>query len=149
MPRCSWRSSPYALIRIGFHLARNHLVPAGGTTLPTPESADRVFGVEVIGGLLSIGPATLAGALLGALLGVVLRRTWHRQHLIGAWLTGSLLAFVAALAVNVMVIDRRRSTPLHYTEWAPLLGYPSILLIVVFGGLSVWLFVTDPEQRRP
>lgn len=138
----------YALIRIGFHLAANHLVPAGGTTLPAPETADKIFGIEVIGGLLSVGPSALAGAFLGALLGLILRLTWRRQGLLGSWLTGSLLAFVAAVIVNVVVIGRARTVPLRYSEWAPLLGYPSVLLIIVFGGIGVWLFQTDPEHRR-
>ncbi len=138
----------YVAIRIGFHLARNHTVPAGGSTLPVPESADRIFGIYVIGGLLSLGPALLAGASFGALLGAVLKATWNHQGVVRAWLTGSLLAFVVVTVVNAMVIGRARVTPLTYAEWAPLLGYPSIIFVVVFGGIGVWLHQTE-RARGP
>lgn len=139
----------YVLTRIGFHLASNHTVPPGGTTLPTPDGPDRIFGIYVVGGLLSLAPSLLAGGLFGALLGTVLKATSARQTILGAWLTGSLLAFIAVLVVNVMVINRSRAVPLRFSEWAPLLGYPSIIFVVVFGGLGVYLHLIWLRQPAP
>ncbi|HEY5821486.1 MAG TPA: hypothetical protein VIT20_05895 [Propionibacteriaceae bacterium] len=137
----------YVLIRIGFHVAVNHTVPAGGTALPTPDTPDRIFGVYVIGSMITLAPSMLAGGAGGALLGVVMRATWRRQSLLGSWLTGSLLACVLSGIVNGMVLIRSRTVPLRFSEWAPLLGYPSIIFIVVMGGLGVWLF-TSPARDR-
>ncbi len=137
----------YVLIRIGFHLASTYTVPAGATALPRPDSPDRIFGIYVIGGLLSLAPSILAGGLFGGLLGVALDRTKKHQSVLGSWLTGSLLAFVAVTVVNVVVLSRSRTQVLTFAEWAPLLGYPSIIFVVVFGGLGVWLQLSSPENR--
>ena len=92
----------------------------------------------------------------GAVLAVVVKAAGPRLNLLGAWLTGSVLAYVAALIVNAMVILRTRTDPLRFSEWAPLLGYPSIIFVVVFGGLGVWLHHTwrrehpaAPQQPKP
>lgn len=137
----------YVMIRVGFHIASTYTVPAGSTGLPVPDSPDRIFGIYVIGGLLSLAPSMLAGGLFGALLGTVLSRTRNQQSVLGSWLTGSLLAFVAVALVNAIVLSRTRTQPLTFAEWAPLLGYPSIIFVVVFGGLGVWLHLTSPENR--
>lgn len=137
----------YVLIRVGFHIASTYTVAAGQRVLPSPDSPDRVFGVYVIGGLLSLAPSMFAGGLFGALLGTVLHRTRHHQSILGSWLTGSLLAFVAVAVVNAMVLSRTRTQPLTFAEWAPLLGYPSIIFVVTFGGLAVWLYLSSPENR--
>lgn len=137
----------YVLIRIGFDLASNHTVPVGATALPAPDSADRIFGVLVIGGLLTLAPSILAGGLFGALLAVVVKTAGHRLNLLGAWLAGSVLAYVVAMIVNAMVILRTRTEPLRFSEWAPLLGYPSIIFVVIFGGLGVWLHLTWTREH--
>lgn len=137
----------YILIRVGFHIASTYTVPAGQTTLPQPDSADRIFGIYVIGALLSLAPSMLAGGLFGALLGAVLQRTQRHQSILGSWLTGSLLAFLAVALVNAAVLTRTRTSPLTFAEWAPLLGYPSIVFVVVFGGLGVWLYLSSAENR--
>lgn len=137
----------YVLIRVGFHIAGTYTLPAGATTLPSPDSPDRIFGVYVIGGMLTLAPSLLAGGLFGALLGAVLNRSKRHQSILGSWLTGSLLAFAVVAVVNAMVLGRHRRQPLTFGEWAPLLGYPSIIFILIFGGLGVWLFLSSPESR--
>lgn len=136
----------YVLIRIGFHVATNHTVPVGGSALPTPDSPDRIFGVYVLGAMITLAPSMLAGGVGGALLGVLMRATWRRQSLLGSWLSGSLLACGMAGIVNGIVLTRSRTVPLRFSEWAPLLGYPSIVFILVMGGLGVWLF-TSPGRK--
>lgn len=137
----------YQLIRIGFHVASSHTLPAGGAAQPTADSPDRVFGIYVIGGLLSLAPSMLAGGVFGALLGAVMNATKSRQSILGSWLTGSVLAWVAVAIVNTMVLHRTRRQPLGFTEWAPTLGYPSILFVLIFGGLAVWVHLSSAEGR--
>ena len=132
----------YQMIRIGFRIAENRTVPPGSTVLPTPDTPDRILGVYVIGGLLSIAPAIVAGAATGAILGILMDSTWGRQGPLRAWLTGSVLAYVVALLVNVVVLARQRKVPMSYEHWAQLLGYPSVIFVITFGVLGLWLYLS-------
>ena len=128
----------YQLLRIGWQLVRE-LTRHGAAPATGLESPDRIFGVLVVGGLLSLAPTVLAGGVLGALLGAFLSWSAHRQGLIRAWLSGSLLAYVAALIVNVTVLARHRGAALEYLEWRRLVGLPSLLFVLIFGGVGVYL----------
>jgi hypothetical protein len=132
----------YQLVRIGFRIVQNRTVPAGSTVLPTPDTPDRVFGVYIIGGLLSLAPAIVAGAATGAILGVLLDSTWRRQGPLRAWLTGSVLAYAVALLVNGVVLARRRQVPMGYEHWVQLLGYPSVIFVITFGIIGLWLYLS-------
>jgi len=128
----------YQLLRIGWHLA--HELTRSGAGAPTGlESPDQIFGVLLLGGLLSLAPAIFAGGVLGAVLAAVLLATRRHQGPLRAWLTGSLLAYVVALLVNVTVLARHRSAGLSFTEWRSLIGIPSVLFVLVFGGLGIYL----------
>lgn len=128
----------YQLVRIGWQLVQE-LTRHGATPASGMESPDRIFGVLVMGGLLSLAPAVLAGLVLGALLGAFLSWSARRQGPVRAWLSGSLLAYVAALIVNVSVLARHRGEPLEYLEWRRVVGLPSLLFVLIFGGVGVYL----------
>lgn len=130
----------YQLIRISWQLV-HEVTRAGAGSASGLESPDRIFGVLVVGGLLSLAPAVLAGGVLGAVLGGFLVLSAHRQGLIRSWLSGSLVAYVAALIVNVTVLSRHRGAALEYLEWRRLIGLPSLLFVLVFGGVGVYLYV--------
>jgi hypothetical protein len=132
----------YQLIRIGFRIAENRTLPAGSTVLPVRDTPDRIFGVYVIGGLLSLAPAIVAGVLTGAILGTLLDSTWRRQGPLRAWLTGSVLAYVIALLVNTVVLVRQRKVPMSYEHWAQLVGYPSVIFVILFGIIGLWLYLS-------
>lgn len=126
----------YQLIRIGLHLAATH------TSAAPPDSADRIFGIYVVGGLLSLLPSAAAGAVTGALVAEALGRTWKWQGPIRAWLTGSLVAYAVAFVISAVILSRNRPVPLDHTTWAHTVGYPSILLVVVFGIVGLWLYLS-------
>lgn len=130
----------YQLVRIGWQLA-HEATRQGATPAPGLESPDRIFGVLVVGGLLSLAPTILAGGLLGGVLGGFLSWTAERQGLVRSWLSGSLVAYVAALIVNVSVLARHRLQPLEFTEWRRLIGIPSLLFVLIFGGVGVYLYL--------
>ena len=126
----------YQLVRLGFHLAATRT--AGGPV----DSADRVFGIYVIGGLLTLVPTAAAGALTGALVAEVLGRTWLRQGPIRAWLTGSLVAYAVAFVISGVILSRERKVPLAHTTWLHTIAYPSVILVVVFGFVGLWLYLS-------
>src|SRR6476469_9238348 len=132
----------YQMIRIGFRIAENRTLPAGSTVLPTPDTPDRILGVYVLGGLLSLAPAIVAGAGTGAVLGTLLDYTWRRQGPLRALLTGSVLAYLIALIVNGVVLARHRQVPLTYEHWAQLIGYPSVIFVITFGIIGMWLYLS-------
>jgi hypothetical protein len=130
----------YQLLRISWQLV-HEVTRSGAAAASGLESPDRIFGVQVVGGLLSLAPSILAGGVLGAVTGGVLIWSERYQGLIRSWLTGSLVAYVAALIVNVTVLARHRSAALEYLEWRQLVGLPSLLFVLVFGGVGVYLHV--------
>jgi hypothetical protein len=132
----------YQMIRIGFRIAENRTVPTGSTVLPTPDTPDRILGVYVIGGLLSLAPAIVAGAGTGTILGILLDSSWRHQGPLRAWLTGSVLAYLIALLVNGVVLARHRQVPMTYEHWAQLIGYPSVIFVITFGIIGLWLYLS-------
>ena len=138
----------YQLVRIGWHLAHELTSAAGGA--PTGlEAPDRIFGVLLLGGLLSLAPAIFTGGVLGAVLAAILLASQRHQGPLRSWLTGSLLAYVVALLVNLTVLARHRSAALTFTEWRSLLGVPSVLFVLVFGGLGVYLHLRQTRALAP
>lgn len=130
----------YQLLRISWQLV-HEVTRSGAAAASGLESPDRIFGVQVVGGLLSLAPSILAGAVLGAVTGGLLIWSQRRQGLIRSWLTGSLVAYVAALIVNVTVLARHRTAALEYLEWRRLIGLPSLLFVLIFGGVGVYLYL--------
>lgn len=130
----------YQLLRVSWTLV-HEVTRSGAVAASGLESPDRIFGVEVVGGLLSLAPSILAGAVLGAVTGGILIWSGRRQGLIRSWLTGSLVAYVAALLVNVTVLARHRGAPLQFLEWRRLIGLPSLLFVLIFGGIGVYLYL--------
>lgn len=128
----------YQLLRIGWQLVQE-LTRHGALAPSGLESPDRILGVLVMGGLLSLAPTVLAGGVLGALLGAFLSWSARRQGLVRAWLSGSLLAYGAAVIVNLTVLARHRGAALEYVEWRRLVGLPSLLFVLIFGGVGVYL----------
>jgi ribose/xylose/arabinose/galactoside ABC-type transport system permease subunit len=128
----------YQLLRISWQLV-HEVTRSGAGAASGLESPDRIFGVQVVGGLLSLAPAILAGGVLGAVTGGLL--VWSRRHqgLIRSWLTGSMVAYVAAFILNVTVLARHRTAALEYLEWRRLVGLPSLLFVLIFGGVGVYL----------
>jgi len=135
----------YQLVRIGWLLVRE-VTRQPGTGATGLESPDRIFGVLLLGGLLSLAPTIVAGGVLGAVLGWFLAVTRQRQGPVRSWLSGSLLAFGTATLVNLVVLLRHRSEALAYAQWRSLLGIPSLLFVILFGGLGVYLHL---RQSRP
>ena len=110
--------------------------------------ASRVVGVLVLGSLLSLAPAVVAGLLLGAVTGGLLTWSWRHQGLVRAWLTGSVVAYVAALVLNATVLLRHRPQPLLFEHWLSAVGLPSILYVLVLGGVGVSLYLTGTADER-
>ena len=138
----------YQLIRIGWHLASQ--LTQHGTAAPGPvDSPDRIFGVLIVGGLLSLAPTVLAGGVLGADTGWFLTVTAHRQGPVRSWLSGSLSAYVAALIVNLTVLLRHRVGYLSYHEWQHEIGIPSLIFVLVFGGIGVYLHLRQRGVSLP
>ena len=131
----------YQLLRLGFWAAGRLTVHPGATTVPGGVSPSRFIGSELLPSLISLGPTLLAGALIGGLVGLVLTQSWHRQGPLRAALTGALVTFVVALVVNTVVLTRTRRNPLGYERWAHLIGYPSVVFVVVFAGVGASLYV--------
>ena len=135
----------YQLVRISWHVASTLTSHNGAPAVP--EGVDRIIGIYILGGLLSLAPVTLAGGVLGTLLGTLLAMTWERQGPLRSWLTGTLLAYVVALAVNATVLLRHRKTSLPYAQWEHLLGYPSVVFVIAFGGIGVWLYLSRRDPK--
>lgn len=138
----------YQLLRISWQLA-HEVTRAGAGAATGLESPDRIVGVLVVGGLLSLAPSVVAGAVLGAAVGGFLSWSAHRQGLVRSWLSGSLIAYVAALVVNVTVLSRHRGAALEYLEWRRLIGLPSLLFVLVFGGVGVYLHLRQARGSTP
>ncbi|CAA9285380.1 MAG: hypothetical protein AVDCRST_MAG48-80 [uncultured Friedmanniella sp.] len=136
----------YQLLRVGWLLAQD--LTRGVGAEPASESASRVVGVLVLGSLLSLAPAVVAGLLLGAVTGGVISWSWRHQGLVRAWLTGSLVAYVAAFVLNATVLLRDRPEPLLFEHWLSLIGLPSILYVLVLGGVGASLHLTGTADER-
>ena len=138
----------FQLVRLGFWAAnRVTLHPGQTSTVGLPSGAEFV-GRELLPSLISLGPALLAGALLGGLTGLLVTQTWDRQGPLRAALTGALATFVVALIINATVLGRHRTAPLSYTRWSHLIGYPSVLFVVVFAGVGASLYVNRARQAN-
>lgn len=133
----------YQLLRVGWRLAYRATSHPGGTV--APEGLDRVIGVEVVGGLLSLAPAVFAGGVLGALVGGFLGWSWARQGVLRAGLSGALIAYLIAGLLNLVVLVHHRDTPYAYSAWLTRLGLPSLLYVVVFAGVGAHLYL---RRRR-
>lgn len=136
----------YQLVRLSFWVASGVTVHAGRTTAPGLPGGQQVFGSELLPSLISLGPALLAGAVLGGAVGLVITQTWDRQGPLRAALTGALVTFVVAFVVNATVLARHRDRPLSYERWSHLIGYPSVLFVLVLAGVGASLYVTRARQ---
>lgn len=135
----------YQLVRIGWQLV-HEVTRQAGSAATGLESPDRIFGVLLLGGLLSLAPTVAAGGLLGAVLGWFLSVTRHRQGPVRSWLSGSLLAYALAVLVNVVVLARNRSEALTFDRWRGLLGLPSLLFVLLAGGLGLYLHLRQTRS---
>lgn len=136
----------YQLVRLGFFVANAITLQPGETTARGLPGGQQLVGVELLPSLLSLGPALLAGALLGGAVGLVITQTWDRQGPLRAALTGALVTFVVAFVVNATVLGRHRARPLSYERWSQLIGYPSVLFVLVFAGVGASLYLTRARQ---
>ena len=136
----------FQLVRLGFWAAGRVTVHAGASAPVGLPSGPAFIGRELLPSLISLGPALLAGALLGGLVGLVITQTWERQGPLRAALTGALVTFVVALVINATVLGRHRADPLTYERWSHLVGYPSALFVVVFAGVGGWLYVSRARE---
>ena len=136
----------YQLVRLSFWAANGVTLHAGETVPTGLAGGERFFGSELLPSLISLGPTLLAGAVLGGAVGLVITQTWDHQGPLRAALTGSLLTFVVAFVVNASVLTRHRSEALTYRRWSHLLGYPSVLFVVVFAGVGASLYLTRARQ---
>ena len=140
----------YQLVRLSFWAADGLTRHAGQNAATGLAGWPRFIGSELLPSLISLGPTLLAGALLGGLVGLVITQTWDRQGPLRAALTGSLVTFLVAFVVNTTVLTRARSRALSYERWSHLIGYPSVLFVVVFAGVGASLYVTRArEAARP
>ena len=136
----------YQLLRLSFWVADGLTVHAGQATASGVRGGESFIGGELIPSLISLGPSLLAGALLGGLVGLVLTQTWERQGPLRAALTGALVTFAVAFVVNATVLGRHRTRPLTYERWSHLIGYPSVVFVLVFAGVGASLYLTRARQ---
>ncbi|HZA04063.1 MAG TPA: hypothetical protein VE617_05830 [Propionibacteriaceae bacterium] len=100
----------------------------------------------VVGGVVGVLPAAVAGLLTGGSLGLVLRRWSDRPRpLLGA-LAGILLAGVV---VTVVVVIVYAATSLGPNLLLPLVGLPSVIYVVGFAWIGVWLQNRLARAGRP
>ena len=132
----------YQLVRLGFWAAGRLTVHAGQPGAAGVGGWPRFIGSELLPSLISLGPTLLAGAVLGGLVGLVITQTWDRQGPLRAALTGALVSFLVAFVVNATVLTRTRRSPLSYARWSHLVGYPSVLFVLVFTGVGASLYVS-------
>ena len=52
------------------------------------------------------------------------------------------VTFVVAVIINATVLARDRTTALTYRRWSHLLGYPSVLFVVLFAGVGISLYLS-------
>ncbi len=136
----------YQLVRLSFWAA-NRLTVRPGQSAPQGLDGWPLFiGRQLLPSLISLGPALLAGGLVGGLVGLVITQTWDRQGPLRAAVTGALVTFAVAFVVNATVLTRNRREPLTYQRWSHLVGYPSVLFVVVFAGVGAWLYVSRARQ---
>ena len=138
----------FQLLRLGFWAADRLTLQPGQTTTVGLPSGPAFIGRELLPSLISLGPALLAGALLGGLTGLIITQTWDRQGPLRAALTGALATFVVALIVNATILGRHRTAPLTYTRWSHMIGYPSVLFVLVFAGVGASLYVNRARQAN-
>lgn len=136
----------FQLVRLGFWAADRLTVHAGQEAPVGLPGWSAFIGRELLPSLISLGPALLAGALLGGLVGLVITQTWNRQGPVRAALTGALVTTLVAFVVNASMLGRRRTDPLTYTRWSHLIGYPSVLFVLVFAGVGASLYVNRARQ---
>jgi hypothetical protein len=136
----------YQLVRLSFWAADGLTLHAGQRAAAGLPGWPRFIGSELLPSLISLGPTLLAGALLGGLVGLVITQTWESQGPLRAALTGSLVTFLVAFVVNTTVLTRRRTTALSYERWSHLIGYPSVLFVLLFAGVGASLYVTRARQ---
>ena len=136
----------FQLVRLGFWAADRMTLHAGQTATVGLPSGPAFIGRELLPSLISLGPALLAGAVLGGLTGLVITQTWDRQGPLRAALTGALATFVVALVINATVLGRHRTAPLTYTRWSHLVGYPSVLFVLVFAGVGASLYLNRARE---
>ncbi len=132
----------YQLVRLGFWAATSLTTQPGQTVAAGLGGGKHFVGDELLPSLISLAPTLLAGAVLGGAVGLVITQTWDRQGPLRAALTGSLVTFVVALIINATVLGRDRTTALSYRRWSHLIGYPSVLFVVVFAGVGASLYLT-------
>jgi len=131
----------YQLIRLSFWAATGLTIQTGATAPTGLGGGEHFVGSELLPSLISLGPTLLAGAVLGGATGLVITQTWDRQGPLRAALTGALVAFVVAFIVNTTVLVRHRQTALTYRRWSHLIGYPSVLFVVVFAGVGASVYL--------
>jgi hypothetical protein len=136
----------YQIVRLSFWAASGVTLHAGQTTAPGLPGGQQFFGSELLPSLISLGPTLLAGAVLGGATGLVLTQTWDHQGPLRAALTGALITFVVAFIVNVTVLGRHRTSPLSYRRWSHLIGYPSVLFVLVLAGVGAALYVSRARE---
>jgi hypothetical protein len=105
------------------------------------------FAVGVIFGVL---PATVAPLGTGGLLGLIFGGSTSRQSPALGLLAGILLACVVISAVNVVVLKLTEAEPLRPSLYVSLVGLPSLVFVIGFGWIGVWLqkrFATQIAAR--
>lgn len=132
----------YQLVRLSFWVADRVTLHAGETTARGLPGGQQLFGSELLPSLLSLAPTLLAGAVLGGAVGLVITQTWDRQGPLRAALTGALVTFVVAFVINATVLGRHRTRPLSYERWSHLVGYPSVVFVLVFAGVGASLYLS-------
>jgi hypothetical protein len=132
----------YQLVRLGFWAAAGLTSHPGQAAATGLGGGKHFVGDELLPSLISLGPTLLAGAVLGGATGFVITQTWDRQGPLRAALTGSLVTFVVAFIINATVLGRDRTTALSYRRWSHLIGYPSVLFVVIFAGVGASLYLT-------
>ena len=58
-----------------------------------------------------------------------------------------MVAYVAAFVVNAAVRLRHRAQPLLFGHWLALVGLPSIVHVLVLGGVGTWPHRTAAAAR--
>jgi hypothetical protein len=127
-----------ALVGMGlYQLVRLSIIVMGPTGAG---GVDRFIGLLLLPALLSLGPCLVAGALLGGLVGVVLTLSWNVQSPVRAAVTGALVTAWVAGVINLAFVARHRRVPLTLGHWLHALGGPSVVFVLVFGAVGVWLY---------
>ena len=91
----------------------------------------------VFGAIFGVLPAMLAGLVTGGLLGLIIGGSTSRRSPVLGLLAGILLACVVIGAVNVVVLNL--TGPLRPFLYVSLVGLPSLVFVVGFGWIGVWL----------